>query len=153
MTPKQKYHEYQLEEGLEFQDLVNEYMIKTHNLPIIYYTSYKRQWNGESFNGIEIKYDKRSVTSNNLFILSKVKNKLGKWQPSGIYKNDNTTWFIIGNLKEAWMISKHMLLQLVPYLTEVETNTGESMGYLLPKEKANKIRCIKLTFNNNNGIL
>lgn len=144
MTHEEEYHKNRLEEGHEFQDLINEYMTKNHNMPIIYYTSYKRQYGGESFNGIEVKYDKRSLTSENLFILTRIKNRANKWQESGLYKKDNTTWFIIGNNKEAWMISKHILLQAVKGCIEVENSTGTTQGYLLPKAMANKIRCIKI---------
>lgn len=146
MTNKEQYHKDRLEEGHEFQDLVNEYMIRNHHLPIIYFTSYKRQYKGESFNGIEIKYDKRSLTTDNLFILTRIRNSTNKWQESGLYKSDNTTWFIIGNHKEAWMISKHILLQVVKGCHEVEVNQGQTQGYLLPKKMADKIRCIKINF-------
>lgn len=149
MTEKELYHKNMLELGLEYQDNVAKYMMKYHHMPIVYYTSYKEQWRGESLNGIEVKFDARSTETGNIFMLTKIKNKSGVWQKSGIYKEDNTIWFIIGNHNEAWMVSKHILLQIVKTCHEVENNTGECMGYLIPRAKMDKIRCIKLDFINN----
>lgn len=136
----------QLEDGLQFQDKVNEYMIKKHNLPIVFFTSAKRQFSGESFNGIEIKYDRRSLDTLNLFIPYKARNKNGNWYDTGLNKNDNTIWFIIGNDEYAYMISKNILLGVIKNLHSVETLNGQ--GYLLPKTTAENICCLKLNFLN-----
>lgn len=140
-----QYYQNNLEDSNEFMDKVNEYMLKFHNTGIIYYVSRKYQQKGESFNGFEIKYDKRSANTRNLYIEYKEKSKYNTWVNSGILKDDNTLYWIIGNDIEAWMIDKKKLIRIKNKCHQHESDT--SHGYLLEKSNADLLSTIKLDFS------
>ena len=95
--------------ALEYQDFIMAEMFK-RSININYYSGRSNQYNAESLQGYEIKYDRRSETTNNIcieFAEKKASNKT--WIPSGICKVDNTWCIIIGNYKECWWLNKRGL--------------------------------------------
>lgn len=92
--------------ALEYQDFIMAEMFKRWII-INYYGGRSNQYNAESLQGYEIKYDRKSETTNNIcveFAEKKASNK--RWIPSGICKVDNTWCIIIGNYKECWWLNK-----------------------------------------------
>jgi len=132
-------YQKQLEEGLEFQDFVTD-KILDNGLVLNCYGSKKYQYEkGESKTGIEVKLDKRSCHTHNLYIEYAEKKKTSKtFIPSGIARTDNTWLYCIGDYETLYLIPKKTLkeLKINEMLKHVETPT--SKGYLLPCELAAK---------------
>jgi hypothetical protein len=102
-------HKDSFEIGLEFQDYIITLLIKDHGIVIQPYSSKKYQFEiGESLQGYEIKYDARSTgdcthgyckATNNVAIEVDEKTNANNenWVKSGIFREDNTTHYLIGN--------------------------------------------------------
>lgn len=127
---------------MEFQDFV----IDSLDLPIVIYSSEKFQkMKGESKSGIEIKYDRNFRETGNLYIetaeKSKAENK--EYIASGIYRNDNTWLWVIGDYNTLYFLSKLQLQALEKQYNgtkemfkHVMTETSE--GFLLPIQYARR---------------
>lgn len=159
MYENNNIHNDSLQIGMEFQDFVVSKLIKELGMPITLYGSKKFQFNyGENFQGVEIKYDARSTgdktyydneATNNVAIeiMEKSdKNKLN-WIPSGIYRNDNSWLYIVGNYNQFWIFGKSILKLLHEsdkYRTAQTLPTIKTM--LLPLCEADKFCLKKMTF-------
>lgn len=136
-------YQKQFEEGLEFQDFVTDKLLD-NGLVLNCYGSKKYQnEKGESKTGIEVKFDKRSCHTNNLYIEYAEKKKTSKtFIPSGIERRDNTWLYCIGDYDTLYLIPKKTLKELrtMSKLKHVETPT--SRGYLLPCDQANVIAAL-----------
>lgn len=154
------HHQNSLEVGHEFQDFIIEKLIKELGISISIFQSKKYQFNiGESLQGVEIKYDARSTgdctyknvsATNNVAIevAEKSKAEIIGWSKSGIYRNDNSWLFIVGNYDCAWLFAKsHLLLmhQSKKYKEIQSLPTLRSM--LLPINVADCYCAKKLIFN------
>ncbi len=75
-------------------------------------------------------------------------NPYGKWVASGIFKDDNTRYFLIGEISEFWILRRVELEQLYNTIENnggripngcrrVEAARGTSLGYIIPKAVAN----------------
>ena len=103
-------HKDSMEVGHQFQDfIINQFIIK-YGIVISIYSSRKYQFDiGESRQGFEIKYDARS-TGDNTYVKCTPTNLVAievyektnanniDWVKSGILRDDNTTFYIIGNI-------------------------------------------------------
>ena len=101
---------------------------------------------GESVEGVEIKYDKKSIKSPNIYIeIAEKSNPSNRYYiPSGIYRNDNTNTYVIGNWNEVWIFDKNYLKEITKNKGITETPT--SQGILLCKaliETNNKCKHIR----------
>lgn len=136
---------YQLDErykndlvrGMAYQDFIAGLLYK-HGLPIVNFSTKKYQLEiGENINGFEIKYDEKYEKTGNLFIefseRPTVKQEFGQ---GGIFRNDNTWLYIIGNYKTVFIFGlKHLrVLYRSKKYREVEIPTAR--GYLLPSNDA-----------------
>lgn len=155
MYENNNIHNNSLEVGLEFQDYVVNKLLKEVGIPITIYGSRKYQFGiGENIQGIEIKYDARSTgdctnyeneATNNVAIevAEKSHKNNPNWIDSGIYRNDNTWLYIIGNYMQFWIFGKKTL-QLMhksgKYKTVQTLPTIKTM--LIPIEVAD-IYCLK----------
>lgn len=125
------YYKNKIEEASEYQDFVIEQMLLKRGIPICVYTSKKNQYKAESVNGYEIKYDSRFRETKRLYIetheMSNHTNK--RWVESGILKNDNSKFILIGDYKDIFMFSKKQLRK--EYLqckwNKAETATSKGM--------------------------
>ena len=130
-----------LEAGLAFQDYVTE---KLYNLgiPLVTYSSRNYQLGGENKAGIEIKFDRKFRETGNFYIetAEKADPKNKNYVPSGIYRNDNTWLYIIGDYQNIYVFSKEQLKKVKDKFKQVETPT--SRGFLLPVEGALKFLVI-----------
>ena len=92
-----------LEKGRIFQDYIL-FDLNKRGISFSNYTSKKFQYKvGENTAGIEIKHDMMFRKTNNLFIEIKTKCRNGSWLKSGIYRNDNTWLFLIGDKLKYWI--------------------------------------------------
>lgn len=105
------------------------------------YGSRKYQYQvGESKTGIEIKFDKRSKETHNLYIeYAEKRSDSNIYVSSGIERNDNTWLYCIGDYETLYLIPKNRLKALKNDPSLEHKTTRTSKGYLLPCEKASGI--------------
>lgn len=142
MTP---YYKEKLEQGLYYQDFVVEKLYDA-GLPLISYSSKKyQQIIGENKAGFEIKNDTLFRKTGNFYI--EIAEKSNPANPhfvkSGIFRNDNTWLYIIGDMQEIFIFSKRQLQLLHNADKYKETTIPTSIGYLLPMADAIKHYAIK----------
>lgn len=152
-------HSDTLNIGQEYQDYIVEYLSKNMGIAISLFQSKKYQYKiGETVQGVEIKYDARSTgdctyneckPSGNVGIevAEKTKASNNNFIDSGIYRNDNTWLYIVGNYHCAWIFSKNLLRILHnsgKYKTIATLPTIKTM--LLPIKDADKYCAKKLIF-------
>jgi hypothetical protein len=142
-----EYYKKQLEKGLQFQDYVTEKLYDV-GLPVVGYSSKKFQCsNGENKCGFEIKFDDKVKDTGNLYIeiAEKSDEKNINFIASGIYRNDNTWLYIIGDYSKIFIFSKkqlRMVFERKNAFKNVETKT--SRGFLLPAKYAEEKLAIKI---------
>lgn len=131
-----EYYNKSLADGQEYQDFVAEQLYKI-GLPLFNYASKKYQFKyGENKLGVEIKYDKIHKATGRVWIeVSEKSNPRNKeYVKSGIYRNDNTWLYVIGDYSVIYIFSKKLLRQLAESskykIRENSTKTSE--GFLLP---------------------
>ena len=147
------YRKEKTESALKYQDFICKWLAQNYGLVLTIFTSEDAQRKGESLQGIEIKHDEMFESTGNLYIETgeKARPRDGEYARSGIYKEDNTWLWIIGNRKEAFIFSKKRLIEIhedESYLREVPNNsTNTSEGFLLNRSMAEKYCAKKLNFN------
>ena len=101
---------------------------------------------GETLQGIEVKLDNRYKDTGNIYI--EVAEKTNQDNPnyikSGVFRDDNTWLYVIGNYERIFIFAKKTLIQIKDKFTPVVTPT--SMGFLIPNEDA-EFYCAKLIIN------
>ena len=101
-----------LEKGLQFQDFITDILIKELGISLSTYSSQKYQnLKGENKQGFEIKFDDKYKDTGNVYIeVAEKSNPLNEnFISSGIYRNDNTWLYLIGDYKEIFIFSKKHL--------------------------------------------
>jgi hypothetical protein len=137
------YRKNKMEAGFVYQDFIVDLCWQTIGLAICQYVSKAYQFNvGESRTGVEIKHDMKYAETGNLYIetAEKARPRAGDYVPSGIYREDNTWLYIIGDYDTVFIFSKVLLRALHKgnRYREVEINLKTSKGYLLPDDHAKK---------------
>jgi len=144
------YRKNKIETGLIFQDFVVDYCLQVLGLPIIQYSSRAYQMTGgESRNGVEIKHDEKFSTTGNLWIevSEKAVPREGPYVPSGIFRDDNTWLYLIGDYDTIFVFQK-TLLRLISKRYEIRENSFHtSEGFLFPVSEAEKYAAVILTPN------
>lgn len=142
MTP---YYKEKLKQGEHFQDYVVD-LLYENGLPIISYSSKEYQCNiGENKAGIEIKNDMNFRKTGNLYIETAEKSDPNNkdYFPSGIFHDDNTWLYLIGDTDKIFVLSKKQLRVLFAAKKYREVETPTSRGFLLPVSDAEKHYSIK----------
>jgi len=147
-----EYYAKKLNQGLEYQDFVFEKLYDV-GLATIAYSSKKYQINkGENKAGFEIKFDDRLKDTGNLYIEISEKSNASNsgFIPSGIYRNDNTWLYLIGNYDIIFIFDKRRLRKIYEgrhyikiggrYIDSVPT----SRGFTLPAKHADEQLAIKV---------
>jgi len=144
LSDKPKYYRDQFHDGIKYQDFVSS-VLQKEGIFIKFYNSMDYQNVGESNAGIEVKLDKNFRATGNLYIeiAEKSDPKNNKYVASGIFRNDNTWLYAIGDYDIIFLLSKKQLklLYATHKLKEVETST--SQGFLLPVKEAYDIYSLK----------
>jgi ribosomal protein L37AE/L43A len=125
-------------EGLEYQDFIAEKFYEI-GIPIVSYGSKKYQYTkGENRNGIEIKYDMKFKDSGNLYIeIAEKQNENNEnYVTSGIFRNDNSWLYVIGDYEEIFIFGKKHLQAIYKQNRYKEVETPTSKGFLLPVKDA-----------------
>ena len=138
-----KYYAAKLEGALVFQDFVVDAAWSLLGLAIVQYGSRAyQQAVGESRTGVEIKFDEKYSSTGNLWIEcgEKAAPRPGDYAQSGIYRNDNTWLYVIGNYDTIFIFAKTLLRGLSESgrYTKRENNTKTSVGFLLKDDDARK---------------
>lgn len=136
-----EYYTQKLEQGLQFQDFVMDLLIKELGISLTQYSSKKWQFSiGENKQGIEIKFDDKYNSTNNLYIEIKEKSDANNsnFIESGIYRTDNTWLYIIGNYSILYIFSKKYLIYLHQKNIFKEVSIPTSKGFLIDKKNAEK---------------
>ena len=114
-------------------------------------TEYEQLNHGESEAGVEIKHDYKYQITGNLFIEVEELTSRGEWIRSGICKEDNALWYLIGDRNEFWLFNKENLFmeslckeQICGFLNKEfkDKNFPTSKGFLLFTSEANEI-CVR----------
>ena len=106
---------------------------------------------GESVGGMEIKFDRRAAETKNLYIECAEKSNAANenFVPSGIYRNDNTVLWFIGDRSKVYVIGKkHLRAEHKARRFELRpVKTPTSAGFLLPVERAEELAVWTIEFD------
>lgn len=141
------YYGEMLGHGLQYQDFVVDQLYKC-GLPIVSYSSKKYQCLvGENKPGFEIKFDRRFRDTGNFYIETAEKSNPNRSEfvKSGIYRDDNTWLYIIGDYEDIFIFSKKQLKTLHEHgnLHIKKRQIATSQGFTMPVEYAKKFLLIK----------
>ena len=145
VTKYKNYYNDCLEKGLEYQDFIASLLIKEVGIPLSSLSSKKYQYSvGENLQGIEIKFDDKYEKTGNIYIEVKEKSNPNnnEYVNSGIYRNDNSWIYLIGNYNEIFIFGKSHLILMHKSNRYRAVKKPTSIGFLLPKEDAEKY-CLK----------
>jgi len=148
MVGEMKYKEYYnecLQKGLEFQDFIATILLKEIGIPLSSFSSKKFQYSiGENLQGIEIKFDDKFKETGNIYIEVKEKSNPNNlnYVDSGIYRNDNTWLYVIGNYNCVYIFGKKHLKLMYTSNKYKEIKKSTSVGFLINSVDADKY-CLK----------
>lgn len=96
----------------------------------------ENQYKGENELGIEIKHDKMLKNTGNVYIEVKerIRNNMD-WVDSGILKEDNTSFILIGDEDELYIIEKNKLIEIY---NKIKDSSGWVNDCMMVKEKAHQ---------------
>lgn len=146
-------YEEKFQASLQYQDFVSDQLRKKYGIILGIYSSYEYQIQfGESASGIEVKYDRRMAETGNIYIETheKTRPENPEFVKSGIYREDGTWAWLIGDYEKAFLFAKNQLIHLhqqtqfyeMRHIKEVENPT--SKGILLPAKVAiERLICIR----------
>lgn len=151
-----EYYKNKLEQGLEYQDFIAELLMKEIGLSLTNFSSRRYQLRGENMQGVEIKNDDRMKDTGNLYIeiQEKADAKNKRFVNSGIFRNDNTWLYIIGNYEVAYIFSKKFL-QLIykdGKCSYRKVDIPTSKGFLIPVSEAEKYCAKKIIIKDHGGM-
>jgi hypothetical protein len=128
-----------LSAGLVYQQFIQQTLSQV-GITITYYEGKEDQLKGESIKGWEVKNDKRMCETNNIYLETAEKSNPNKptYYPSGIYREDNTKIYIIGDYKYIYVFNKTKLKEISRQTQYRRVQTPTSQGILLPISDAKK---------------
>lgn len=141
------YYGDKLEEGLRFEDFVAGVLHRRGIILVSLHSRYSQYNIGENLLGAEIKRDSKYPETDNLYIEIAEKahpdNKF--YVPSGIYRNDNSWLYIIGDEACFWIFATRWLRRLHKTGRYVEPPPKPTAcGFKLPLSDANKYCCRRI---------
>jgi hypothetical protein len=148
-----EYYKQKLKEGKRFEKYIKT-ELKKHGLYLDFYNNKKDQYNiGETKQGYEIKYDKIYKKTGNLYIEIAEKSDANNYNyiKSGIFRDDNTHTWIIGNYNEVFFFKKQKLCEIYKLSKCKFVQTTTSKGFLLDKDLINKYKYNYLSLFNGQG--
>ncbi len=138
-----EYYKAKLESGGQFQDFVAIQFAKI-GIPITNFSSKKYQMaHGENLQGYEIKNDEMFRSTGNIYIETWERNEGmrdngAEYLKSGIFRNDNTKFYVIGDIGGVWLMQKKVLQAMSKKYHPIENRMKTSKGFLLPVNDAEK---------------
>lgn len=147
---KSAYYIGQLTDSHKFEVYVGERFL-SHGYDIGFFYGKEQQYRkGETRAGIEIKYDKMLTKTGNLYIEYQERlNSRQMWVNSGILKEDETKFYLIGNMHEFYILPRERLCsyydrlvrqhERIPGMRTVrETKHQTSKGFVLQRSIARR---------------
>lgn len=128
--------------GQLYQDFVVEQFYKL-GIPLVQYISTAYQYDvGENHGGVEIKLDDRLAETGNLWIEGEEKSNPNNtsFVPSGIFREDNSWLYAIGNYETIFIFQKNFLQMMYqhPRWPVFVSGTKTSKGILLSPSDQDK---------------
>lgn len=144
-----------MEVGNKYQDFVMEKLYKM-GLPLLMYSSLEFQRShGENMAGIEIKLDRKYKRYDSHYIeISERTNAKQNFRDSGIFRNDNSWLFLIGDYEEANIFSIRQLRSFYNKNNKSVVCTKTSKGFILSRNEIEKLKLRTIKFeevNKDNG--
>jgi len=139
-TRYEEYYENNLKAANEYQDFVCIHLIKK-GIVLSNMSSQKFQNElGENLQGFEIKFDRLFRQTNNLYIEVAEKSNPSNmnYVKSGIFRNDNSWIYAIGDYEGIYLIQKKVLKSMYEKNRFKEVKKPTSIGMLLPLYEADK---------------
>ena len=139
------YYAKCLEKGLQYQDFIANILINELGISLTSYSSKKYQYDfGENKQGFEIKFDDMYKKTGNIYIEVKEKSNPNNinYVDSGIYREDNTWLYLIGDYVEIFIFSTKYLRMIYKSNKFEVKQIATSIGFIIPKKDAEKY-CIK----------
>ena len=142
-TRSNRYYQEKLEQGNAYQDFVCRELLH-HGLIVQNTTSKQEQLQGENLQGWEIKLDLQMQQTGRIYIETHEKSHSGNihYVPSGIYRQDNSWLFCIGDYRVLFVFGKKTLQRLDlnnPRWLYRPARTPTSQGFCLPVDRAEQI--------------
>lgn len=130
--------------AMEYQDFLQDELMK-RGMVLGCYGSKKYQFErGESASGIEVKLDRNFSRTGNLYIeIAELSRSEGRFIPAGIYREDESWLYLIGDYSEAFLFGKKHLQINREKRNYREVETNDSRGYLYPIEDALRGMCLR----------
>lgn len=127
------------EKATEFEDFFFD-VLRQHGLTVCRYVSRRWQYNvGECSGGVEVKFDDLIRKYGNLYIEVAEKafpDESRPYAPSGIYRNDNSWLYAIGDYEAVFVFAKSTLRLLDKSGRYERKIKPTSIGFVLPEKKA-----------------
>ena len=148
-----EYYQDQLKAAGEYQDYVCE---KLHYVGIVLQnmTSQKYQYEKrENLLGLEIKFDNRMQETKRIYIETAEKSnpQNPNYIPSGIYRDDGSWLYGIGNYDIFYIFDKKVLQRIdkhdPSWLYRPHQNLPTSKGFCIPVEQAEKIAALTVNLS------
>jgi len=140
-----EYYSEMLQKGLEYQDFITNLLLKEIGITISTYVSKRYQIErGENAQGVEIKFDDKMDNTGNVYIetAEKTDPRNEKFIASGIYRDDNTWLYAIGNYSVVYILSKKFLVLMHKSKKYREVEIPTSQGFLITCTDVSKY-CLK----------
>jgi hypothetical protein len=139
------YYTDKLAEGQKFEEYIKKVFFERFTIYLDFTGKENQIKIGETLQGIEVKFDNKYKETGNVYIevAEKTNPDNPEYVKSGIYREDNTWLYVIGDYQTLYMFSKKHLKLLKDKCQSVITPT--SMGFLVPEELAKKECIIDLT--------
>lgn len=146
-TSYKLYYNECLSIGQEFQDFAALVLLKERGIVVTALGTKKYQYSiGENMQGIEIKFDQKTIKTGNMYIEVSEKSDPNNehYASSGIYRNDNTWLYLIGNYSIMYIFSKKLLQLMYEKDRYRKVETPTSRGFLIPVSDAKKYSALTI---------
>jgi len=148
-TPNYSDNNVGWEKGQAYQSWVRQMYPCVYNggqkrRELTYLEGKQEQLQGETLEGVEVKFDDKMRDTKRIYIemYEKSRGENEKYVESGIYRNDNTKFILIGDYYYWFLFSKARLVWLdrndPPFLYRPKP-TDTSIGFCIPIENAQKL--------------
>jgi hypothetical protein len=145
MRAAETYRQKQLKKGQEYEDWLQK-QLATRGIFLGNITSQKyQQEDGENLLGMEIKFDGLVAETGRVYVetAEKAMPRPGSYAPSGIYRNDSTWLYAVGNYDILFIFGKRTLRRLCEknpdWLYHPPKDKATSQGFCIPEKQAMEI--------------
>ena len=135
------YYETKLAQGQSFQQYVTQWFAEQGVVFQDYTTKQEQLEKGENTLGMEIKRDGRFRETGNLYIETEEKSSSVlnlHWAPSGIFRDDQSWLFCIGDESTFWIFAKKDLQRWSQCGRYEKKQIVTSRGFVMPVTDADK---------------